>query len=198
MIFQLCWANCVRMYKLQINYLNRLNFAHFGKQRGEFNTVLWKISLSLSSLHNIFFPWLRCNSDVGLFLAREIKRKGFIDSILSKFNAVMLLCKLVQGGCICKLAGEKEAATIFFSWGGGWGWGLLFYGWIWNIICCLWREYRLLARLVGYDVCHVTQNGNYKNTCTPHQWGFCLYILPAFSSIEDILHSTVVSFCEIN
>lgn len=56
---------------------------------------------------------------MGLFLAREIKRKGFIDSILSKFNAVMLLCKLVQGGCICKLAGEKEAATIFFSWGGG-------------------------------------------------------------------------------
>lgn len=59
---------------------------------------------------------------MGLFLAREIKRKGFIDSILSKFNAVMLLCKLVQGGCICKLAGEKEAATIFFSWGGGGGW----------------------------------------------------------------------------
>lgn len=58
---------------------------------------------------------------MGLFLAREIKRKGFIDSILSKFNAVMLLCKLVQGGCICKLAGEKEAATIFFSWGGGGG-----------------------------------------------------------------------------
>lgn len=60
---------------------------------------------------------------MGLFLAREIKRKGFIDSILSKFNAVMLLCKLVQGGCICKLAGEKEAATIFFSWGGGGGGG---------------------------------------------------------------------------
>lgn len=55
---------------------------------------------------------------MGLFLAREIKRKGFIDSILSKFNAVMLLCKLVQGSCICKLAGEKEAATIFFSWVG--------------------------------------------------------------------------------
>lgn len=61
---------------------------------------------------------------MGLFLAREIKRKGFIDSILSKFNAVMLLCKLVQGGCICKLAGEKEAATIFFSWGGGGGVGV--------------------------------------------------------------------------
>lgn len=60
---------------------------------------------------------------MGLFLAREIKRKGFIDSILSKFNAVLLLCKLVQGGCICKLAGEKEAATIFFSWGGGVGVG---------------------------------------------------------------------------
>lgn len=123
MIFQLCWANCVRMYKLQINYLNRLNFAHFGKQRGEFNTVLWKISLSLSSLHNIFFPWLRCNSDVELFLAREIKRKGIIDSILSKFNAVMLLCKLVLGGCICELSGENEAATIFFFFGGGWGGG---------------------------------------------------------------------------
>lgn len=61
-----------------------------------------------------------------LFLAREIKRKGIIDSILSKFNAVMLLCKLVLGGCICELSGENEAATIFFFFGGGWGGGFCF------------------------------------------------------------------------
>lgn len=67
--FQLCRANCVRMYKLQINYLNRLNCALFGKQRGEFNTHSFE-RFVLSLLYTLVsFLGFKCNSDVRLFLA---------------------------------------------------------------------------------------------------------------------------------